>query len=334
MEWVSFKHLEAMVSRLRRDVRMRWFILNNKHVDRHTMSPRLHRRNDKWEPSKASGSIEESIDRFVKALEREFSSLKHTKSSNLTMVQKNSLNFIRNKKDLMILLSDKNLGPMVVNRDDYVKSMIDQHLSNRSTYEIITKEEAEEFLSEASSAFIDYVSLKGNSVNSNDMKCVMRCLDQDTRIPVMHGLGKLHKGKFFPPPYRPVVDIVGSQLHGIGRWVDTYLKELLPFCKTYIKNSGDVLRILRDFRLVFDDIFVTTCDAEAMYPNINTEEGLAFIMAALGAFIFKVKPGWPRNQLLLAIRLLLKLNVFQFDDTHFRQIEEMTWRILLLACRQ
>ena len=47
----------------------------------------------------------------------------------------------------MILLSDKNLGPMVVNRDDYFKAMMDQHLSNRSTYEIITKDKAEEFLS-------------------------------------------------------------------------------------------------------------------------------------------------------------------------------------------
>ena len=55
----------------------------------------------------------------------------------------------------MILLSDKNLGPMVVNREDYVKAMMDQHLSNRSTHEIISRKEAEEFLAEASSAFVD-----------------------------------------------------------------------------------------------------------------------------------------------------------------------------------
>ena len=159
-----------MLERLRRDVRTRWFILNNNHIDRDTVSPRLHRKSIKWEPSKDSRSIEGAIYRFEQALEKEFATLKHSKSSNLTMVQKNSLNFIRNQKDLTILLSDKNLGPMVVNRDDYIKAMMEQHLSNRNTYEIITKEEAEEFLSEASSAFIDYVSLKENSINSNDMK--------------------------------------------------------------------------------------------------------------------------------------------------------------------
>ena len=176
---------------------------------------------------------------------------------------------------------------MLVNRDDYVKEMMDQHLSHRSTYEIITKEEADEFLSEASSAFIDCVFLKGNGSNSNDVKHIMVCLDQDTRLPVTHGLGKLHKGKFSPPPCGLVVAIVGSQFLSISRWVDAYLKELLPFCKTYIKNSDDVLRILRDFGFVC----VTTFDSEAMCPNINTEEGLTFIMASPDTFIFKVKPG-------------------------------------------
>ena len=84
-------------------------------------------------------------------------------------------------------------------------------------------------------------------------------------------------------------------LYGIGRWVDKCLKELLPFYKTCIKNSDDVLRILKDVKLVHDEIFVTTCDAELMHPNISTEEGLAFAMAALDSFVFKVNPSWRRR---------------------------------------
>ena len=42
----------------------------------------------------------------------------------------------------MILLSDENLGSMVVNRDDHVKEMMEQCLSNRGIHAIITKEEA------------------------------------------------------------------------------------------------------------------------------------------------------------------------------------------------
>ena len=97
----------------------------------------------------------------------------------------------------MILLSNKNLGLMVMNRDDYVKAMMEQHLSNRGTHEIITKEEATEHLLEASNAFVRYISQAENSISSNDMKHVTRCLEQEKRIPVMHGLCKLHKGNIF-----------------------------------------------------------------------------------------------------------------------------------------
>ena len=106
---------------------------------------------------------------------------------------------------------------MVMNRDDYVKEMMDQYLSNRGTYEIITKEEATEHLLEASNAFVNHISKERNSVGSDDMKNITRCLEQHKRIPVMCGLGKLHKRKIFPTSYRLVVTILGSPFHGIGR---------------------------------------------------------------------------------------------------------------------
>ena len=69
-----------------------------------------------------------------------------------------------------------------------------------------------------------------------------------------------------------------------------------------------------------ESIFISACDAEAMYSNTKIEEGLAFIIVDLDSFIFKVKLNWPRKQLLLAIRLVLKYNFFQFDDVYFFQV--------------
>ena len=168
---------------------------------------------------------------------------------------------------------------------------MEQHLSSRSACEIVAKEEAEEFLSGASSAVIDCVSLKGNGASSNGMKHVMRCLDQGTRISVVRRLGKSREGKFSRLPCRPVVAIIGSQARVVGRQVGAYLQQLLLFYKTCVKNSDGALRILRDFRLVFDDFFVTTCEEEEACPNVNTDEELVLMMVALDAFIFKVKLG-------------------------------------------
>ena len=69
---VSFKYSESMIARLIRDAKTRWFILNNNHSSKDNVSPRLNRRNDIWEPSKACGSIEGSIDRFGQALRKDF----------------------------------------------------------------------------------------------------------------------------------------------------------------------------------------------------------------------------------------------------------------------
>lgn len=118
-------------------------------------------------------------------------------------------------------------------------------------------------------------------MNSNEMKHITSCLEKDKRITLMCGLGKLHKGNIFPPTYRLLVASVGSPLHGIRRWVDIHLKELLPFCKMCINNSDDALKILKDLKIVHDDVFVTNCDSEVMYPNINAEEGLVVVMTAM-----------------------------------------------------
>ena len=61
---------------------------------------------------------------------------------------------------------------MVVNRDNHMKDMADQKISNRKMHEIISKEEDYEFLLEANNAFIQYASRKVNSVDSSDLKCV------------------------------------------------------------------------------------------------------------------------------------------------------------------
>ena len=58
----------------------------------------------------------------------------------------------------MILFSDKNAGLIVVNRDDYPKIIMDQHLSTKETYEIIAREEASEHLLELPNAFMEKIS--------------------------------------------------------------------------------------------------------------------------------------------------------------------------------
>ena len=148
----------------------------------------------------------------------------------------------------------------------------------------------------------------------------MKFLDQDTKIRVMHGLRKFHKCKIHPLPHRKLVAIVGSRLHVIRRWVGAYLKQFLPYHKTCMQISDDVLNNLKDVKTLNEDYFINTCDVETVHPNTKTEECLEFLIAALDAHIFKVRTDWPSKQLLSGIELLLKCDVFRFNDTYFRKI--------------
>ena len=170
--------------------------------------------------------------------------------------------------------------------------------------------------------FIENISHEENSIVTDDLKHTIKCLEQGTRIPAMYDLGKLHKGKIYTPPYRLVVVIDGCLLYEIGQWVDDFLNELLPYCKTRIKTD-DVLRILIELKKVYEGYFVTTCDANSMCKK-KLKKWLEFEMEALDAFVFKNRSDWLREYLLLAIRLLLKWNVFHFYDVYFRHIESGT----------
>ena len=63
------------------------------------------------------------------------------KSTNLTRQQENICKIIRGEKKLMIIPSDKNLGPCIIEILEYVKLAYDQHLSDRGTYRRLANEQ-------------------------------------------------------------------------------------------------------------------------------------------------------------------------------------------------
>ena len=73
-------------------------------------------------------------------------------------------------------MADKKLGPMAMNRNDYAKAMDDQLLSDRKNYEIISKEEAKEYLIEFTSAFLEFILHKGNGIDDKELTHIGRSL--------------------------------------------------------------------------------------------------------------------------------------------------------------
>ena len=85
-----------------------------------------------------------------------------------------------------------------------------------------------------------------------------------------------------------------------------HAKEFLPCCRTCAKNSNYAIRILNEFKKISNNYFITAYDTEVACPNVKTEEGLELLILSLEDFMFKAQDNWPKRQLLLAIRILLK----------------------------
>ena len=101
-----------------------------------------------------------------------------------------------------MLVADQNLISYTVNRDNYIKATLDQHLSNDKVREIITKNQSQGLVDEALHKFLDNIT--GNSVNKkyqryeikkSNVECIMRYLSYVTRMVVCYGMTNVNKGK-------------------------------------------------------------------------------------------------------------------------------------------
>ena len=111
--------------------------------------PRLHMMNDKWKLPKAAGPTEYFLKKFETSVHLETSKITHLKSSNLIKLQHNGLNFLRNSKQCVILIADKNIDPCIANRNEDIATMINQYFGNSNTCERISKEQSQEFMNES-----------------------------------------------------------------------------------------------------------------------------------------------------------------------------------------
>ena len=65
------------------------------------------------------------------------------------MLQKKGLNYLINNKKHVVFIADKNIGPCIVNRNDYISAMVKKHFGNKNIYERISEEQAKKFMDEA-----------------------------------------------------------------------------------------------------------------------------------------------------------------------------------------
>jgi hypothetical protein len=126
---------------------------------------------------------------------------------------------------------------------------------------------------------------------------------------------KIHKT---PLKTRPIVSVSGSLLHALGRWLDNQLQPLVRTLPSFIASSWELKNHLETLSALPAHARFFTCDAVAMYTNIDTDHALAVI----GDFLrnHDLAKGLPAESLIAGLEIIMRWNVFQFGDTHWKQL--------------
>ena len=235
---------------------------------------------------------------------------------NLSRTHRFSLDYLRSQREFLVVNCDKNLGPAIIERDRYIRLAFRDHLSDSSTYERLSSDDATVYTLENQVRLDDWITRHEKELNDQELKYLKyhRSKVQDP-LPYFYLLMKVHKT---PLKTRPIVSFSGSLFHSLGVWIDTHLQAVAKSFPSYLQSSFDLLKDFKTLRLP-PNCRIFTADATSMYTNIDTDAAIAaihdYIMRNQAQF-----PYLPLTPLTEALELLMKHNVFQFGDTFWKQL--------------
>ena len=138
--------------------------------------------------------------------------------------------------------SDKNLGPVIMERETYIKRALSDHLLNDTNYKQLTYHEATNAIA-TTRGQIKWFLMQYNSLfTQQEHQHLCQSLNVSSPHSEFYILAKVHKK---PWGTRPIVSTCGSLLEGIGRWTDLYLQPLCQTLPCYIRDSSHFVSHLK-----------------------------------------------------------------------------------------
>jgi hypothetical protein len=231
--------------------------------------------------------------------------------------QRYILSNLRNQRQHIIFSADKNLGPCIIERDQYIYRALHDHLLDDTTYRRYNKAQALTKMEAIKSTLDAFILKYKDELCKPDIIFLERTKIVKDPFPKFYITAKIHKN---PWTTRPIVSVSGSLLHGIGRWVDKILQPFAKAIPSYIKSSAELTTILSSLPPIPSNAKLFTADATSMYTNINTRDAIQRIRKILDAHPLLATTN-ERFAVMEALVFTMTNNIFQFGDTYWLQID-------------
>ena len=286
-----------------RRLRLKWFFrkeeVNDQPINKF-------RKKSKFNPKGKDAAIE----LYLSRLEEEILSIDTKLSySNITKEERKALSDLRKDTSIIIKGADKGSGVIVWDREDYCKEA-NKQLGDTDVYENISGDVSGD-LARRVISYLQKIKRRGDI----SKEVLEYFLVPEPRIGRFYLLPKIHK-RLHNVPGRPVISNCGFYTENISTFLDYHLQPLAKNVKSYIKDTNHFLRKLNDLDELPEDFLFVTVDVVGLYPNIPHEDGLQALKEALEK---RENKSVSTESLVELAECVLKNNVFEHDNTYFRQ---------------
>ena len=314
------------VERLKNDVRRTYFFKHNPPPDDDPHDtkyiPELYLSAEWKAPIIADKSIENSLSLFESTVSKARGQYNKNHPANLTPSQFKLIDKFKSHDDVIIIEADKNLGGSILCRDTYISRGISEHLGNTNVYKPLTKREATTRNNVLRNKVKAYISRwRGLRVLTKaETVYLQRSIEYNPDAFARFRMSlKIHKT---PWKMRPIVCSAGTFINNLSCWLDYQLQKLKHLLPTYIKDSGQLLDILKLLGILPPNAKLFIADANSMYTNICTVHALEVITKWLEEMENqeRLPPGFPTKAVIEAMGLVMNNNVFMFGDLYFLQL--------------
>jgi hypothetical protein len=308
--YTNSNNMIGWTDRFRQDMFTKMFLA---HTD--SSIPRLYVRSD-WTPPirLVNYNLQERVNNFIKKIFELFK--KRKARSNMLPFQRRILADLRASKTHVIINADKNLGPCIIERSQYIQRALQDHLLDTTTYKKLSARQATAQIDQVKHKLQQFIEYYGRKLDPADIKFLKRTAEVKDPFPKFYITAKIHKK---PWKSRTIVSVSGSLLDGLGRLVDKILQPYFHATTTAILSSATLKDELMQMEKLPPNARFFTTDAVSMYTNIDTNHALRTIKG----FLLKHNDYatiHERNAALEGLEIIMKNNIFQFGDTFWHQL--------------
>ena len=316
--WTKLK--ETSMPKLQRAIHLRFHFTGSETSSNDTYDPKMYIRSN-WTPpywTLPPIVLQQRLDKFATTLNKLFK--RRMGKTNLPSYQTRALQSLQKQQDFLICPCDKNLGPAIIERDDYIKITMRDHLLDGRTYRRLSEADCNNHKQHLIQEIKSWLKQYNKTLTKIERAFLKQGLDQNKRAFAGFYLTlKAHKLKpgqnVTHLKSRPIVSCPGSLLHPLGIWTDRKLQSLAKQQISYFCNSFDLRQELCSSQFpTTAQLF--TADAVSMYTNIPTNTAIMFIARHLRKNIPEERP--KQNEVLIAaLKLVMLTNIFSFGDMTF-----------------